>query len=67
MYSYSYLADISADYAEKLDDARWSWLHTLLGEWKVDLDRRIRIYKETESCTRFQQDAILAYILQQKS
>ena len=67
MYSYSYLADISADYAEKLEDLQWSWLHSVLKEWKEDLDRRIRIYKETELCTRFQQEKILAYILRQKS
>ena len=67
MYSYSYLAEISADYAEKLEDPQWSWLHSVITEWKEDLDRRIRIYKETELCTQFQRDAILAYILQQKN
>ena len=67
MYSYSYLAEISADYAEKLEDPQWSWLRSVITEWKEDLDRRIRTYKETELCTRFQAEKILAYILRQKS
>ena len=67
MYSYSYLAEISADYAEKLEDPQWSWAHSVLEEWKEDLDRKIRTYKETELCTRFQAEKILAYILRQKS
>ena len=52
---------------QKLEDPQWSWLHSVITEWKEDLDRRIRIYKETELCTQFQRDAILAYILQQKN
>ena len=66
-YSYSYLVDVRADYAEKLLDPRWAWMHEMLKEQGEELDRKIRIYKETELCTQFQQDAILAYILQQKS
>ena len=66
-YSYSYLVDVRADYAEKLLDPRWAWMHEMLKEHGDELDRKIRTYKETELCTQFQQDAILAYILQQKS
>lgn len=66
-YSYSYLVDVRADYAEKLLDPRWAWMHEMLKEQGEELDRKIRTYKETELCTQFQQDAILTYILQQKS
>ena len=66
-YSYSYLVDVRADYAENHLDPRWAWMHEILNEHDEELDWKIRTYKETELCTQFQQDAILAYILQQKS
>ena len=66
-HSYSYLVDVRADYAEKLLDPRWAWMHEILNEHGEELDRKIRTYKEAELCTQFQQEKILAYILRQKS
>jgi len=66
-YSYSYLVEVRADYAEKLQDPQWSWLHNFFEEWGRELDKKIQTLQYTELCTHFQQEKILASILQQKN
>lgn len=66
-YSYSYLVWLRNDYAEKIKSPHWEWMTPILEELSAELDRKIRLYKEAELCTQFQQEKILAYILQQKS
>jgi len=63
-YSYSYLLEQLEDYHTKVEDPSWSWLKPLIQELCNEFEYKLHHIKEQELCTHFQEEKILASILQ---
>jgi hypothetical protein len=63
-YSYSYLLEQLEDYRTKVEDPFWSWMKPLLKELCNELEYKLHHIKEQEPCIHFQEERILASILQ---
>lgn len=63
-YSYSYLLEQLEDYRTKAEDPSWSWLKPLIQELCNEFEYKLHHIKEQELCTHFQEEKILASILQ---
>ena len=62
--SYQYLSELKEDYALKLRDTNWEWLHPLIQEELYAVEYRLHTLGEQELCMKFQEGKISQSILQ---